>query len=292
MKRKINERHKLKIKKVAGNASQFNKMRTWFPDRLNILSEGDSWFAYPPKGLVAGKPANLIDHISRKAKGKSNFYSMASNGDEAVDMVSGKQKHSLVNILRWHTKAKDRKPVDLLLFSGGGNDVVGENDFERFLKPYKKGFTAKQCVNLVRLKRKTKQISLAYEELLDIRDHYSPSTIILTHTYDYPYPSKQGGVFLGGLVKTESWMKPYMDLPKVNIPESLQADVIKIFMDSLADATIKVASKRSGFIVVETRGTLKGKKHWLNEIHPDSKGFELLSNVMYKEIVKQFPSLK
>ena len=153
--------------------NQFAQMRRYFPDRVTILSEGDSWFAYPPKWLIKGKPANLIDHISSWTKKKANFMTMASNGDEAVDMVSGKQKHELVDLLRWHHKAKNRKPIDILLFSGGGNDVVGENDFERFIKPYKNSYTTgKQCVNMPRLNRKSKQIGLAYQELLDIRDHY------------------------------------------------------------------------------------------------------------------------
>lgn len=87
-------------------------------------------------------------------------------GAEAVDMLSGKQKHVLIDVLKWHSQGKNRKPVDLLLFSGGGNGIVGEDDFERFLRPYKSCFTAKQCVRLQRLRRKCKQIKLAYAELL------------------------------------------------------------------------------------------------------------------------------
>jgi hypothetical protein len=207
-------------------------MQTWFPERVGIVAEGDSWFAYPPKWLV-GKPPNLVSHIARWTKGKANFYSMASNGDEAVDMVSGKEKHKLVNVLRWHKKARNRKPVDLLLFSGGGNDVVGENDYERFIRPYKAGYTARECLRVGRLERKIKQIGLAYHELVDIRDHYSPSTIIITHTYDYPYASLVGMNFLGGLIKNSGWMKRYMD--DVEIPEKLQTKVIREFMNLISD---------------------------------------------------------
>jgi hypothetical protein len=265
-------------------------MRLHFPDRVTIVSEGDSWFAYPPKWIIAGKPSNLISHISKSTRKKANFLSMASNGDEAVDMVSGKQKHRLVKILRWHTKGKRRKPVDLLLFSGGGNDIVGENDFERFLNPYKSSYvTGKQCVNIHRLNRKVKQIVLAYQELLDIRDHYCPETLIITHTYDYPYPSLTGGVFLGGLIKTKGWMKRFMDAN--SIPDELQADVIKVFMDTMAEEVLKVAAKRKGFVVVDSRGILTGKKAWLNEIHPTSEGFKLLAGLILKEMKTAFPAL-
>ena len=280
----------LRSLKKTSNKMEFANMRRHFPERVTIVSEGDSWFAYPKKWFVVGKPSNLVGHLSSATWRKANFLSMASNGDEAVDMVSGKQKHQLVDILRWHSKAKNRKPVDLLLFSGGGNDVVGENDFERFIKPYKKSYTsARQCINLPRLNRKMKQIGLAYQELLDLRDHYTPSTLILTHTYDYPYPSLTGAEFLGGLIKTRAWMKRFMDA--VGIEEALQADVIKIFMDSMAEEILKVAAKRKGFIVIDSRGTLAGKKEWLNEIHPTSKGFKAIADLMFEQMRASFPAL-
>ena len=264
-------------------------MRTWFPDRVHIVAQGDSWFAYPPQWLI-GKPPNLVSHISGWTRRKANFYSMASNGDEAVDMVSGKEKHQLVDVLRWHTKAKNRKPVDLLLFSGGGNDIVGENDYERFIRPFKDGYTARQCLQIGRLQRKVKQIGLAYHELADIRDHYSPSTVIMTHTYDYPFASNVGANLLGGLIKTKAWMKRFMDA--VNIPESLQTAVIKEFMDIMAEESLKVGTEREDFVVVDTRKTLLDKSDWLNEIHPDRDGFREIAERMYQQIELRFPVLK
>jgi hypothetical protein len=240
---------------------------------------------------LAGKPANLIDHLSNDTRKKANFFCMASNGDEAVDMVSGRQKHGLVSVLRWHAQAKNRKPVDLLLFSGGGNDIVGENDFERFLKPYQNSFTTgRQCVDLKRLGRKVKQIGLAYHELLDIRDHYSPNTLVMTHTYDYPYPSNTGAEFLGGLIKTKAWMKRFMD--DDNIPDHLQADVIKVFMDAMGDELKRVETARQDFIVIDSRGTLTGKKEWLNEIHPTSNGFKAIAKKLFHRIQGHFPALQ
>jgi hypothetical protein len=238
---------------------------------------------------LVGKPPNLVSHIARWTKGKANFYSMASNGDEAVDMVSGKEKHKLVNVLRWHKKARNRKPVDLLLFSGGGNDVVGENDYERFIRPYKAGYTARECLRVGRLERKIKQIGLAYHELVDIRDHYSPSTIIITHTYDYPYASLVGMNFLGGLIKNSGWMKRYMD--DVEIPEKLQTKVIREFMNLMAEESLKVQQKRSNFFVVETRRTLLDKKDWLNEIHPNKDGFKAIAAKIHTKMKSLFPQL-
>ncbi len=283
-------RRNLYRRKNTHRKDEFANMRTWFPDRVTIVSEGDSWFAYPPKWLIFGKPPNLISQISGWSRRKANFYTTASNGDEAVDMISGKQKHQLVKLLRWHTKSRSRKPIDLLLFSGGGNDIVGENDFERFIRPYKAGYTAIQCLRTKRLERKIKQIGLAYQELLDIRDHYSPTTVVMTHTYDYPFASLAGANFLGGLVKTKGWMKRFMD--QIEIPEELQTGVIKGFMDMMAKESLAIEQLRSNFTVVDTRGTLEDKSDWLNEIHPNRDGFRAIADKIYVAMESNFPALQ
>ncbi len=284
------EKQLLFKKRFTRNLKEYEMMLKLFPDRLNIVAEGDSWFAYPPEWFISGKPSNLIKHISSFTRKKANFLSLASNGDEAVDMLSGKQKHTLIDIIRWYENNRGIRSVDLLLFSGGGNDLVGEGDFERFIVRDAEGITdASECIEMDRLERKILEISLAYEELLDIRDYYSPDTIVMTHTYDYPYPSDQGAEFLGGLVKTKAWVKRFMD--KAHIEHSLQADVIKIFMDRMAEKILDIQERRDGFIVVDTRKTLQGKKWWLNEIHPDSKGFKKIARKIYKRMKEEFPEV-
>lgn len=280
---------RLRARKFTSKKAEFAQMRQWFPDRLNILAEGDSWFAYPPDWIVAGKPSNRIYHLSHWTRYKANFYSMASNGDEAVAMVSGKQKHDLIEVLRWHTKGSNRRLLDLILFSGGGNDIVGKSDLERFLRPRQNGNTARHWVHLDRLQRKARQIGLAYEELIDIRDHYSPETAIVTHTYDYPYASLTGGIFLAGLIETKGWMKRFME--DINIPEKLQTGVIRIFIDEMAAVSRQIEVDRDKFYLVDTIGTLLNRADWLNEIHPTSDGFETLASRIWERLRQIFPQL-
>jgi hypothetical protein len=173
---------KLKNLTKTSRKSDFAILRNNFKERLSILSQGDSWFAYPHKNFLGNAP-NLIRHLSKSLKRKVNFYTMAVNWDEAVEMISGHKKHEIINVVRWHLNGKGWKPLDLILFSGGGNDLVGTNDFERFLFSKKVSFTkSEDYINFERLNRKVQQIGLAYHELIDIRDHYSPDTIIMTHT--------------------------------------------------------------------------------------------------------------
>ena len=63
-------------------------------------------------------------------------------------------------------------------------------------------------------------------------------------------------------------------------------------MDSLSTDILKLAAKRKGFVVVDTRGTLSGERHWIDEIHPDTVRFKKIATVIYKKMTKIYPELK
>ena len=86
----------------------------------------------------------IVHHLSKQISGidKINLLRLASNGDEVINMTSGKQFATLYKILK-----KNNKTIDLLLFSGGGNDIVGKNNLPPLLNQYQKGFTYKDCIN-------------------------------------------------------------------------------------------------------------------------------------------------
>ncbi|MDP1766786.1 MAG: hypothetical protein Q8K83_07805 [Methylotenera sp.] len=92
---------------------------------------------------------------------------------------------------------------DYLLFSGGGNDIVGKWDFDFMLNDYSAGMTAEDCINKKRFERRIDQIKLAYMDLLEYTFTYakSKSTIkVITHTYDKAIPNKKG------VVSGSAWM--------------------------------------------------------------------------------------
>ena len=262
----------------------YRLMTAWF-DRPRIITEGDSWFAYPPKNIIGLEAANVIDHIRRWTKSKASILRLESNGDEASNIVSGEQKHKLARLLR------EFKPA-ILLFSGGGNDIAGAWDLERLLNKYKPGFTAEQCLRRPRLNRKLKRIELAYRELLELCVDYSPKTVVITHGYDYPFPTGKGAKFLKGLVKTKGWIKRFMDAK--SIPSSMQREVITIMLRGMQERLADIASTPANtkrFKVVATQGTLPNETDWLNEMHPTKKGFEKIARKIYAEMRKVTPAL-
>lgn len=201
------------------------------------MAEGDSWFAYPSKWIFAGKPNNIINYL--KNIERFNLLHLASNGDEAVDMLSGESKFRLLKSIHQHR-------VDFLLFSGGGNDLVGRWDFDYFLKSNVTSDDFTHYLFKGRLKRRITQISHAYEDLVEFCNEYSlnKKIKIVTHTYDYLIPNPRGAEFFGGLFKIDrgkSWIYPY--LVDKNVPVKHHAPLVRYLIDRLADCLMKLEAR-------------------------------------------------
>lgn len=258
--------------------------------RLGIVAEGDSWFSYPRSYLLAGANVNLLHHLRSVTRDSDavNLLCLSRNGDEAAEMLAGRQKYRLAKVLE-RTQAN----TDIIFFSGGGNDLVGRYDMDRLLRDYQAGFTAADCIEGAALERKLKRIELAFSELLELRNAYAPNAHVVTHTYDIVKPSAIGAELLK-FYKVGPWIYPY--LIKKGIPAHLHLAVSRIMLETLARrlrslAESSLAGKK--FLVVDTQGTLRPGhgSDWLNEIHPSSSGSKRLFKVIYQQMRTKFPQL-
>ena len=244
------------------------------PDRIGIIAEGDSWLAYPRKWIAAGADINIVHHLEETVASSDtvNLLRLASNGDEAVDMTSGKQFKKLYKTLK-----KNRQFVNFLMFSGGGNDIVGKNDMLPLLNEYEPGFSHLDCINQTRFEQKLEAIVLAYRRLLALCEDVVPTAKVITHTYDIAKPWDQGAEFFWGLIKSKPWVYPYM--VRRNIPRGLHLPVIEYMLKEFAARIIALSQESAHserLIVVDTQGTLRpgSTRDWLNEIHPTASGFK------------------
>ncbi len=260
------------------------------PQRVGIVAEGDSWFSYPRSYLLAGANINLLHHL-RSATANSdavNLLCLSRNGDEAVEMLAGRQKYRLAKVLD-----RTAASTDIIFFSGGGNDLVGRYDMDRLLCDYQAGFTAHDCIEQAALERKLMRIELAFSELLELRNTYAPNAVVVTHTYDIVRPSATGAELLK-FYKVGPWIYPY--LLKKGIPEHLHLPISRIMLEALAGRLLALAESglaRQKFLVVDTQGTLRPghASDWLNEIHPSSSGSKRLFKVIYQQMRIRFPQL-
>ncbi|MEQ8952550.1 MAG: hypothetical protein RL120_00315 [Gammaproteobacteria bacterium] len=221
---------------------------------MRIIAEGDSWFLY-----MVGRA--LIDHLEQKLD--INILNLAFPGDEVGGMMSGKQRQRLVRELKKGAAAG--KKFEFLLFSGGGNDLVGAETFYKWLLPWVPGTSdLKNTINWTTFNAMLEILSIGYQDVIDIRDQVSPDTVLVFHGYDFAPPNGKGVCGLG------PWLEP--GLEQRNIPKSYRAEVVKLFLAHFDQWLRGFAASNHNIVVVPTQGTLTPQE-WANELHPGNRGF-------------------
>ncbi|HET9211321.1 MAG TPA: hypothetical protein VFR03_13020 [Thermoanaerobaculia bacterium] len=240
------------------------------PDWPVIISEGDSWFSFPIH-------ANTIDDLDEMVKHKISLLRLEESGDKALRIMGGSQKAKLASFLH-------RYPVQALLFSGGGNDVVGE-DLLPLLNHWQEGMSWQDCINEDTAKSRFDALRSAYLDLIHLRNENRPDCEIYIHGYDWAIPSGKGAVLWG--IHVGPWMKKYMVQKQITDSGDQKAiihELLKRFNAMLDD----IAAQNSGIARVETLGTL-AENEWNDELHPSRKGFQKIAGKFREKLHEQFP---
>lgn len=238
----------------------FEKSQRDQPTWPVVLSEGDSWFSY---ANAIGELDDPHDTAQPQHQRPWSLLRLEKNGDEVMTILAGGQR----SLLR---KAFARWPLDAVLFSGGGNDIIGP-DLLSLLRPFVIGMTARDVVQFSRFERRLRQIQDCYRELLDLLIDAGQDTRVFVNSYDYVEPSDQGATLFGLVKVSGPWVKPH--LVERGVPPNLWPGVIILLIDAFATAIDQVAAEPRGvdrLIRVETRGVVQGA--WKDEIHPSPAG--------------------
>lgn len=245
-------------------------------DGLRILAEGDSWFDFPlggglfRNGDVIAKLSKLLD---------LPILSLAVRGEEVRDMLGVEQRARLEKHL-----SDSRLDFNVLLFSGGGNDIVGEQ-FVLWVKDRESvQGDPRRAINDRAFEAMLDVIQAGYEQLIAIRDSIAVKTpgrtiTLFLHAYDFARPTGKDVCGIG------PWLKPSLDYrgwtdrgeAKEVVRQALSR--FRARLDMLARADV---------IVVPTQGTL-GDNEWNDELHPSERGFEKIAGVFYDAMQRRFP---
>src|SRR5262245_48472159 len=244
------------------------------PPSFRIFAEGDSWFDYPSPG------GGVITHLGKLLK-KAEILNLAHIGDALQQMLSPPQRDEIEQ--RLDQGRRRGIPFDALLFSGGGNDVIGDQ-FSRWLVPFTLGVSAPALIDTVRFTAILTILENSFRELSDIRDRRSPTTIIFVHGYDFAQPSGKGVCGFG------PWLLPSLKARGI-VDTQLQIDVIKEILVRFRAMLQNLATLLPNFVYVETQGVLQPTQDWENEIHPKPKGFEKIAVAFKNALVARFPQL-
>jgi len=246
-----------------------------FPRRLVLLTEGDSWFSYPLN-------SNIADYIEMMSD--FSMLRLEHNGDDARDILAAGSEQ--LKKIKYYLK---NYPVDAVLMSAGGNDLVA-GDLAKVLDKKVTGAVWQSAVKLASLTTVLDDIVAAYTRLLDARDALRPKCLVLAHSYCYFQPTgrKASGPF--GLGKAGPWMRPVLVAKGID-PDSEGRDLARYLVDELHARLSALAASRPRFHVVDMRAALPvDDVHWADEIHPSGTGFRRLAQDCWRPLLKaQFP---
>ncbi len=241
---------------------------------LRIFAEGDSWFDYPVPFFGGGLVPRLEDRLGVP------ILNMAKAGDETRFMLGVEQRQLIARQFR--DGCPDGTPWELMLFSGGGNDIVAQplalwvRDFNTTAPPAK-------LLNQARFSSALALVQAAYEDLIEMRDLLSPSTHLAFHAYDFVIPDGRGICHLG------PWLKPAFDLHGFPADLASSTAVVREMLIQFA-AMLKALESHPRVTFIKAQGTLPAvKSSWHNEMHPSRSGFNQIAAKFHAAINAMFP---
>jgi hypothetical protein len=245
------------------------------PQRLVMLTEGDSWFSYPLN-------VNIADCIEMMSD--FSLLRLEHNGDEARDILRPGSEQ--LRKLKYYLK---NYPVDAVLMSAGGNDLVSR-ELSRILDKKVNGATWQSTIRLASLTTVLDDIVAAYARLLDARDTLRPRCTVFAHSYCYFQPTGRKATGPFGLGKAGPWMRPVLVAKGID-PDTEGRDLARYLVDELHARLMGLSASRSRFVVVDMRSGLPvDNVHWADEIHPSGTGFRRLAETHWRPVLKaQFP---
>ena len=226
---------------------------------LKIIAHGDSWFDYPRLFWTGG---GIPRHLSKLLK--MPIQNLAHHGDGTEQMLSIRKRKELEAAL---------PGADILLFSGGGNDIAGDQ-FCIWLNDNIDG-NVHRAIDRDRFDKALDLIIATYNDLVLICMEFAPDCLIVTHGYDFPPPLMLGvGIFgchFGGILGP--WLRPSIVYCGWTDPKD-QSEIIKIVLKRFNNRMIAWSKLDPAHrLHVPTQGILTSTD-WANELHPNYNGFE------------------
>ena len=250
------------------------------PMPLALLAHGDSWFDYPLDGnSLSADSTDVIAHLGVAGTIHPAILNISHFGDATTDEMGITKQQRLITALNdpdnWLSVSK--KP-DAILFSGGGNDIVGEQ-FCIFLDYNVPGAAG---LNAARFAGKLAAVVASYRDLFVFRDRFAPNVPIFGHAYDLVIPDGRHPPCAG------PWLKPSLDFAGW----TQAADGLRIVHAALQQFQVALAAlaavPANQFILVPTQGTLPANE-WANELHPTSQGFADIAEQFLLALRAHFP---
>jgi len=245
---------------------------------LVMLAHGDSWFDYPLDGnTIALSDTDLIAQLRTMGNINPLILNMAHHGDATTNELSWPKQQRMIDALNDPTNWLGSGYPDAILFSGGGNDIAGDQ-FCIYLDYASTGGTG---LNAARFQEALGAIEASYRDLFSFRKKYAPNIPIFGHCYDFGIPNGSHPLCTG------PWLKPSLEFAGYR---DLQQNR-KIVRDALVQFKTRLqglaADPDNKFFLVDTQGTITDDE-WGNELHPNARGFKQIAQKIVEDLRTHF----
>src|SRR5260370_11006140 len=218
-----------------------------------MLAAGGSWFDYPLWGNIPSPffPTDIIAQLKVVGNPTPVILNVSHHGDATTDEMSWPKQQRMIDALQNSANWLDKGQPDAILFSGGGNDIAGDQ-FCISLN-YNTGGGATTGLNKNRFQKVLGGVEASYLDLFAFRDRYARSVSIYGHCYDLAIPNGvPAGPFAG------PWLKPSLDFCgwDLNDGTAIVAEALTEFKKKLSTLTAP-----NSFYLVDTQKTLT-KADW------------------------------
>lgn len=207
-----------------------------------IIAEGDSWFSHPLNTTV-------IDVLQQQGY---DILNIAKAGDTIENMVG---RPTYLGDLA-------KKTVKTFLFSGGGNDIIG--NLEKVIELYDVAHPAPADAGWYIRPEFDDDLNVVksyYQLLLTQIRSASPDTTLVVHGYAYAQ-AQAHGVFIGSKFEERGF-----DL--LNARQNALAQAIIKTMINRFNSFLKTFANSSNVEYVDFTGVV-GKTDWFDELHPNA----------------------
>ena len=231
---------------------EFQSQKVFRPHLETVVCEGDSWFLHP---LVE-------DAVDQLRFSRYNIRSMAAAGDTVANMLAGT---GYLRIL----KEEDAR---IFLFSGGGNDLLGDGRIIDFVVPYDDTKEIKDHLQQDLFEGFLAQIIDEYRRMAKAIQAERPGVQIFTH--GYATSSKIG---------SGKWIWPY--LSELGFTKSNTMKIVDQLLAVFNDALKRLDTELINFTYVDMRDVVgAGSGAWFDAIHPSDAGFKRVADRMDEAI--------
>ncbi len=242
---------------------------------LKIVAEGDSWFAYPLVLDVIDQLRRMGYFIHRDSVPGDTLENMVYGSEyKLVKRLKGVINHGPRDLQETMTSIRKYKPR-IVLFSGGGNDIVGK-DIAQYL--FHKTLTNNVFRKDLFHENIEKFMKPAIQRFCDFVWQIDDSIDILMDGYDYPVPNGKSYFGVSG-----PWLLPTFGAKAITERKE-QEEILKQLIDGFNEAQIELENLNPHFHHVDLRGMFPEDKEWHNEIHLKAKGYKKVARKYHEKI--------